>query len=422
MVFVTRGVTLEAIVAKELTALAVEKIKPSAARREIPDGRISGLYFIVQTSGNRSWAVRYRIGGKPCKFTLGQYPAIDLKTARARAGEIKDKVERGQDPGGEKKVTRATAAAPPNDLIEIATARFLSHYARRQLKAGTAAEVERILEKEIVAPWRGRRLSQIGRADVHELLDGIVERGSPVTANRALAWFRRMCSWAIERDLIEANPCAGIRAPAAETARDRTLGDDELAAVWRAASGLCEPYSAFVEILILSGARRNEVAEMRWQELDLDAKLWVLPKERAKNERAHAIPLSDSAVEILKRLPRIAGSDFVFTLNGRNRITAFHLTKERLDAALPPDLAPWTLHDLRRTFASGCARLGIAVHVVEAALNHKSGTIKGVAAVYNRYSYDAEKRAAVERWGRHVEELGSEEPGGKIVELAAARG
>jgi integrase len=405
-------------VAKELTALAIEKIKPGPTRLEIPDGRISGLYFVIQPSGKRSWAVRYRLKGKPCKFTIDSYPALDLKAARARADEITDRVKEGRDPGAEKKAIKGAAAVPANDLVETVTARFLSHYAARQLKAGTAREVERLLEKEIVEPWRGRRLSQIGRADIHDLLDFIIDRGSPITANRTLAWFRRTCSWAIERGLIENNPCAAIKAPAAETARDRVLNDDELAAVWRAAEATEQPYREFVKMLILTGQRRNEVAEMCWAELDLDARLWVLPKERAKNQRAHTIPLSDHAVELLKGLSPIADSNFVFTLNGRNRITAFHLTKGRLDAALPRGMEPWKIHDLRRTFASGCARLGIAVHVVEAALNHRSGMIKGVAAVYNRYSYDAEKRAAMTAWARHVEAIVSGEMAANVVELA----
>jgi len=405
--------------AAALTVKSIENLKPGPTRREIPDGLLPGLYFIVQPSGKSSWACRYRANGRPRKLTLGAYPAIDLKKARELAREAIGKVAEGKDPGTERKATKAAAAVPVNDLVEAVVARFISHYAKRQLKAKTAQEVERLLGKEIVTPWRGRRLSQIGRADIHSLLDDIVDRGSPVTANRALGWFRCMSAWAVERGLIETNPCSGIKAPAAETSRDRTLADDEIEAVCRAADGLEPPYGAFIKLLILTGARRNEVAEMTWQEFDLDAKLWTLPRERAKNDREHTVPLSDAAVKILRALPRIGGSELVFTLNGRNAITAFSLTKKRLDELLPPDTPPWTLHDLRRTFASGCARLGIAVHVVEAALNHRSGTIKGVAAVYNRYSYDAEKRAAMQAWARHVEQLVSDEAAGNVVELRA---
>jgi integrase len=226
-----------------------------------------------------------------------------------------------------------------------------------------------------------------------------------------------MCAWAIERGLIEVSPCAGIRAPAAETSRDRVLSDDELKAVWLAADGLAAPYNAFVKLLILTGARRSEVAGMMWREIDFDAKLWTLPAARAKNATEYQIPLSDSAVQILRALPRIADSDLVFTLSGRVPIRGFHNIKTRIDDLMPGG-PPWTLHDLRRTFASGCARLGIAVHVVEAALNHRSGSIRGIAAVYNRYSYDTEKRAALEVWGHHVEGLASAKLAANVFRLA----
>jgi integrase len=231
---------------------------------------------------------------------------------------------------------------------------------------------------------------------------------------------RRMCSWAIERGLIETSPCSGIRAPAAETSRDRVLSDDELKAVWRAADALGAPYNAFVKLLILTGARRSEVAGMMWREIDFDAKLWTLPAARAKNATEYQIPLSDSAVQTLQALPRIADSDLVFTLSGRVPIRGFHNVKTRLDGLMPADTPTWTLHDIRRTFASGCARLGIAVHVVEAALNHKSGSIKGIAAVYNRYSYDTEKRAAMTAWARHVQVIVSGEAAANIILLRGA--
>jgi len=403
-----------------LTVKALESLKPEPDRREIPDGLLPGLYYILQPSGKSSWAVRYRLNGKPAKHTIGNYPSVDLKLARNLGRAALAKVAAGVDPRDEKKAAKVAAAVPANDFVEAVAARFISHYAKRQLKAKTARDVERMLDKEVVEPWRGRRLSQIAKADIHHLLDDIVERGSPITANRTLAWFRRLCGWGVERGLIAANPCAGIRAPAAETARDRVLSDEELEAVWQAAETLEPPYGAFIKLLVLTGARRNEVADMTWRELDLDAKRWTLPKERSKNEREHVVPLSDSAVAILKAVPRIGEGDLVFTLNGRSRITGFHRTKQRLDALLPSDAAPWTLHDLRRTFASGCARLGVAVHVVEAALNHRSGSIRGVAAVYNRYSYDTEKRAALAAWARHVEVLITGKPARNVVEMARA--
>jgi integrase len=402
--------------AKELTTVAIAKMKPGSTRQEIPDGRIAGLYFIIQPSGKRSWAVRYRFGGKPIKLTIGAYPAIELKTARERAGAAKGRVEAGIDPGAEKKIHKAAVAVPASDIIEKVAARFVTQHAKRNLRTRSAYEIARLLENEIISPWRGRRLSQINRGDIHELLDAIIERGSPVMANRALSVLRTMSTWAIERGIIESNPCAGIKPPTVETARERVLSDSELVAVWRAADGLDPPYAEFVKLLVLTGQRRTEVAAMEWREVDLDAKLWTLPKERAKNDREHTVPLSDSAVEILRALPRIAGSDFALTLSGRRPICAYQLIKIRLDA-LTPSIPHWTWHDLRRTFATGCAKLGVTVHVVEAVLNHRSGTVRGVAAIYNRYSYDAEKLAAMMAWAAHVAALVTGTPAGNVVEF-----
>jgi len=327
------------------------------------------------------------------------------KAARKKAGEVKDKIAEGIDPGVEKKAARAAALVPANDLVEVVAKQFVSHYAKRQLKASTARDVERILDKEIVDLWRGRRLSMISRADVHGLLDDIVDRGSPISANRTRSWAHRMGSWAIERGLIDANPFAGIKAPAAETPRDRVLSDDELKAVWQAADALEPVYAGLIKLLILTGQRRCEVSELGWQEIDLDARLWTLPAARAKNSIEHSIPLPDAAVEILKARQRIAGSDLVFTLTGRNPIRGTQTVKRRIDALMPPDIQPWVLHDIRRTVASGMARLGVNLPVIEKLLNHVSGSFAGIVGVYQRHSFADEKRAAMTEWSRHVEQL-----------------
>jgi integrase len=276
-----------------------------------------------------------------------------------------------------------------------------------------------MVRKEIMVPWRGRRLSGITKADIHVLIDAITDRPAPVLAGKVFKTFRRLCNWALDRGLIDVSPCAGIKRKSAERSRDRVLDDDELRAVWLACEAIGWPFGQLIQFLILTGARLSEVALLRWSEIDLVTKVWVLPKERSKNKIAHQIPLSRRALEILEKSPRIAGDqDFVFTTNGKTAVSGFSAAKRRLDAKMPQGTPGWTFHDARRSFASGCARLGIAVHVVEAALNHRSGTIKGVAAVYNRYSYDTEKRKALEIWGRYVETLVSCETG-NIIELAA---
>jgi integrase len=406
------------VMATALTVKSLENLKPGLARREVPDGLLSGLYFIVQPSGKRSWAVRYRASGRPRKLTLGQYPSVDLKSARELARSALAKVAGGADPGAEKKAAKAAAIVPANDMVEAVVGRFVSHYVRRQLKASTAHEVERILGKEVAGSWRGRRLSQIGRADIHNLLDSIVERGSPITANRALSWLRRMCNWAVERGVLGANPCAGIRAPSTETVRDRVLSDAELKAVWEAAGALEPVYAGFIKLLILTGQRLREVSEMEWKEIDLDARLWTLPGKRAKNGVQHEIPMPDLAIEILKACPRIAGSDFVFTVSGRRPIQGHHIVKRRLDK-LMPGTPSWTMHDIRRTVASGMARLGVNLPFIEKLLNHVSGSFAGIVGVYQRHSFADEKRAAMQTWARYVEAIVRGEAAANVVSMKA---
>jgi integrase len=405
--------------ATKLTDLSVEKQKPNPATRlEIADAGVPGLYLIIQPSGAKSWALRYRAASKSTKLTLGPYPAVSLRAAREAARVALGKAAAGTDPASEKREARAAARRPKpeHDLVEKVAATFVERYAK---KNRSWQETERVLKKEIAGPWAGRRLSEIKRADVHELLDGIVDRGSPIMANRALAALRRMCGWAAERGLIDTSPCAGIKAPSAERSRDRVLSADELKAALQGSQAIGWPFGPLVQLLVLTGQRRDEVAEMRWAEIDLERRTWTIPRERVKNDQAHTVPLSEAAVEILRGLPKVEGkAGFVFSTNGKTPVSGFSRAKERIDAYL--DEAPrWTLHDLRRTAASGMAGLGIAVHVVEAVLNHRSGTIKGVAAVYNRYSYDAEKRAALEAWGRHVRGIISCEPAGNVVPIKA---
>jgi integrase len=388
---------------KPLTIKAIENFKPGASRREIPDGDVRGLYLQIFPSGKASWAFRYRFGGRTRKLTIGASPEIGLKDARDLARAAHLQIAGGEDPGAVKQAARMGAKAlPARDMVEKVAAQFLARHVKN-LSTTTRIEVERVVAKEILPTFRGRRLSEIKRPDVIEWLDAIVDRGAPISANRALGWFKGLCNFAVERGVLDVSPIAAIKPPAVETARDRVLSDDELKAVWLAADALEPVYAGCIKLLILTGQRRSEVTEMRWAEIDLDAKVWTLPGERAKNGVEHSIPLSDQAADILKALPR-AGSDFVLTLNGRNPIRGTPLIKRRIDKLAPP-MPPWVLHDIRRTAASGMARLGINLPVIEKLLNHVSGSFAGIVAVYQRHSFADEKRAAMAAWARHVEQL-----------------
>ena len=407
--------------AKALTAKTLASLRPTDARQEVPDGLIRGLFFVLQPTGKASWAVRYRHQRQTRKLTLGTYPAIDLKAARELASRALVNVAGGADPAAEKQT--AKVAARDRDLVEDVVTRFIDRYAKVNAPRSWG-EVQRCLERDVVATWKGRVLADITRKDVHALLDGVADRGSPVMANRMLAYLRKLCTWAVERDIIPSSPCQGVSPPSIERSRDRVLSDDELRRVWLACDAIGWPFSPLFRLLILTGARRDEVGSIRWSELDLKAKTWTLPKERAKNGVEHVVPLSAPALAMIEALPRIEGkAGYVFTTSGETAVSGFSRAKNRVDAAMAAEgsaLPPWTLHDLRRSFASGCAALGINLPVIEKLLNHVSGSFGGVAGVYQRHSFAEEKRAAMDIWGRHMAVIASGEAQSNVAVLRRA--
>jgi integrase len=370
-----------------LTVKGVENKRATAERREIPDDYMRGLYLIVQPTGAKSWAVRYRLGGKSAKHTIGPYPAFGLKEAREKAREVMRAVTEGRSP----KQRQAGSVA---DAVEQFLERHGKNYRPKPLY-----EAKRRLQLYVTDEWGNRKLDSITRADVRAMLDRI---DKPVAANRVHSIVRKFFNWAVENDLIANSPVAGVKAPNKEASRDRVLTDDELKAVWRATEKEGYPLGSIIQLLILTGQRRGEVGGMMWSELDLEAGAWVLPRERVKNDRRHEVPLARQAIAILKGVPRIGESKHVFTLNGTAAYNGFK-AKDRFDAAV--GIAPWTVHDLRRTAASGMARLGVSLVVIEKILNHVSGSLAGIVGVYQRHEFSEEKRAALQQWADHVERL-----------------
>jgi integrase len=293
-----------------------------------------------------------------------------------------------------------------------------------QLRPSSAYEAERILAKEIVPPWRGRPLKNIERRDVRELLSGVAERGA-VISNRVFGTLSKLCNWAIGQDILDKNPTVGVER-VAEKSRERWLTDDELRRVWKAASAIDNTYGKIVQFLILSGQRRGEVAGMRWSEVDLDdeKRIWTLPSKRAKNAVLHVVPLTDSMIALIKSMPRIDGNLHVFATSGDSTFQHWDHEKDRLIAAMGNDAFDnWTLHDLRRTLATGLAQHRVDLVVIEKLLNHVSGSLRGVAGIYQRYGFEDEKRKALERWECHVLALIGEGggTGGNIVNIAETR-
>ena len=302
-----------------LTDLQIKKLALPEARKEVPDGKVSGLYLVVQPSGSKSWAIRYRVAGQPKKLTLGPYPAIDLATARRRAQEAIGEVAGGKDPAGEKKATRAARKAEreaEDSRLDRIAASYVDRHVRRSVGRTWGKEIERLLRVEILPKLGDKHIGTVRKQHILGLLDDIVDRGSPVAANRTFAVLRQLFNWAIDRDLIETSPMPK-GAPSAETRRDRVLSDAEIRMVWRAFDSVGWPIGPIAKLLLLTGARRDEIAEGRWSEIDIESKTWTIAKDRSKNGLAHEIPLSDAAVTILNGMPRIAGNPgFIFTTRG----------------------------------------------------------------------------------------------------------
>lgn len=386
--------------AKTLTARSVEQHKPDPkCRLEIPDGLLTGLYLVVQPSGAKSWAVRYRHGGKSRKMTLGPYPAVDLGQARKAGKEALQAVAEGRDPGVQK-ITAKIEAKAGRDLIGTVFADFLNRHAKNRR---TRPGMEKMWNLHVADRWRGRRVQDIRKRDIIELLDDLEDGGMTVGSNRVLALVRKFFNWCVDRDIIDAPPTAGVKPRFAETTRERVLDDDEIERLWKATETVGYPFGPLTRLLLVTGQRLDEVASMPWSELKLDKQLWSLPGERTKNKRAHDVPLSDLAIEIIEGLPKIAGTrPYLFTTTGETPVSGFSRAKAILDRTIAEDggaeVPHWTFHDLRRTASTKMQRIGIAPHVIDAVTNHKSGVIQGVSATYARYDYADEKRAALDAW------------------------
>ena len=417
----------------KLTDAAVQRFKaPPGGRVEYFDASLPGFGVRVagptgrSPEGRKSWVLLYRYGGEQRRLTLEPtYPALGLAAARRKAGDALTMVSEGKDPALAKAQTRAAAAKKP-DTIENVVEEFV--HRSLESKGRTEDYIEEVRSSfrvHILPRWKGRDIKTITRRDIIELLDSIVDtgvstttrdgrkrylRGGPIAANRALASLRSFFNWALRRGLIEATPSSLVERPGEEVQRDRTLATDEIRDVWELAPMLGYPLSAFFRAALLTGQRRSEVAGMRWADVDLDAGVWTLPAELTKASRGHAVPLSPAMVELLRGIPRIG--DYAFTANGRTPIIGFGKAKDRLDGAIAiarkntsrPPAERWTIHDLRRTTATEMARLGVPRLVIGRVLNHAD---RGVTAIYDRHSYLAEKRQALEAWAAFVTGLTS---------------
>jgi integrase len=514
----------------KLTDAAVRRFKAKKGQRvEYFDTWVRGLALRVSgpiddnpSIGNKTWVVYYRVGGRLRRYTIGKYSlqpdaGWSLSKARREAGAALAAAQVGEDRAALKRAKRDRAA----NLIQNVVDEFLLRYMEGKKRSpGYIADTRAIFENHVLPRWRGREISSISRRDVVVLLDAIVDRpkkkdsdrrlrGGPIAANRTLAAVRKLMNWSLQRGLIETSPAGAVEKPAAETRRERTLAAEEVQRLWPHLEALAYPIGHFFQMALTTGQRREEVATMRWADVDETDRVWVIPGERTKSGRPHIVPLSPLAIEVLAscRAAILNAWDqklgpYVFTVSNEGPITGYSKGKDKLDiqstraleflvashpqislrpsatrgpktgtrrvrlvtegaalfapehahrmvgirhgqkwgyaritrivssteaevrvllpfgAAAPSNFwllggPPWTIHDLRRTCATGMGKLGVSRFIIGRVLSHADRSVTGI---YDQHEYLAEKRHALESWAAYLRNLVAA-PGANVTQL-----
>lgn len=450
MATVVRAIEAASGTSRKITELPTQKVRmtdrwvdkvatPAATRATFRDEIVTALYLRVSDKGTKGWSVTYHIAGagdggkrgKMQRMTIGAYPLVSLDKARQKARDALEAADRGTDPAAQ----RATEVeARQTRTFEVIFERFVELHVKQNTKEGRFAKeraaalaaerddksklkgpkskpgrvaAERIIADNALQIWRGRLIETITRAEVHDLLDDVVTEKGEALARELRKHLTKMFNWAADRGHLPASPLAGMRRPElGYVARERVLSMDELRRVWDAAGALGYPFGPMYRLLILTGQRRSEIAELETGWIDAEHRAVEIPASRYKTKRAHVYPLSAPAWAIVESLPKWNGGECLFTTtSGARPVSGFSKAKALLDAKITelgakkglPPLSDWTVHDLRRSVDTHLARLGIPQEHIERILGH---VVPGVAGTYNRYSYLDEKRAALEKWGK----------------------
>lgn len=399
----------------KFTTRSIGAIKRSdVGRAEYWDKKVTGFGLRVSGSGQKTWIAMYRHAGRLRRLTIGTYPTLSLADAREKAKAALREAAGGGDPATSKR--RLRGADTFGDLAE----NYIEQYAKAKKK--TWRLDRNALDRDLLPRFRNRKANSITRGEVRELLREIVARGAPIGANRTLEIMRKIYNWGLSQEVgdIQANPCSMIEPPGEEQQRDRVLTDVEIRAVWAALEEDNPDICAIFKLRLLTAQRGGEMLRMRWSDIDEVSSWWTIPGEFTKNGLSHRVPLSPSAVQVLEGLGKPSGeAGWVFpSPTGMGQRQSVSKAIERIRARSNVDFVP---HDLRRTVASRLTGdLGIGRLTVAKILNHVE---TGVTAVYDRHSYDAEKKQALDAWGFRLEAIVSgQEPASKtLVRVRHAR-
>jgi integrase len=384
----------------KLTQRRIGLLQCPAGKKDVLvfDGEQKGLGVRVMASGAKTYLAQYSLAGAKRRVPLGSCDAISLAAAREATTAIMGDVAKGRDPAADRKQAAQEAkrkAAHDALTLEALLEQWDTlHLAdrRERYRAEAVRAIKIAFASNLKVP-----AADLSRSTVVRVLDSLARQGKHAMASRTAAYGRAAYHWAVKRGSLNVNPFADLpQSPQAR--RERVLSDDELYAVWRATEEP-GPFNAIVRMLILTGQRREEVAGMAWDELAPDLSIWTIPAARAKNGAAHLVPLSHEAQALLRAAPRLEGANLVFP-GERCVFSGWSKSKDRLDQR--SCVSGWTLHDLRRTLATGLQKLGIRLEVTEAVLNHIAGSRAGIVGVYQRHHWAKERRAALAAWGVHV--------------------
>lgn len=387
----------------KFTDRSIQSLKADTSRYIKWKDNGDGLGIRVSPKGKKSFIYMYRFDGKSRMMTLGDYPKMSLVEANIAHSKALELKSLGIDPA-EKHIIAARQEREAETIEEL-VAEYIEKWAKPRKRSWYKDQL--ILNKDVLPHWEKRKAKDITRKDVVALLDRIVSRGAEIQANRTLAIIRKMFNFAISRDLVEISPCSGIKAPAAERKRERVLSEQEIVNLWVKIpqSNMHISTQIATKLLLVCGQRAGEVISMEWKELDLDGKWWTIPSHKAKNNLAHRVPLSNLAISLLEQASLYAGqSNYVFP----SPRTDNHINVDAMSQAFKRSAELFAFeekvipHDLRRTAASHMTGMGINRLVVKKILNHVESDI---TAVYDRHSYDNEKRKALEAWGDKLTEI-----------------